>query len=134
MHLFRDREREERLDRQEGLHTELLFAMHLPSSHLANGQGRGWREGWKMGKSKRWRVGVDALSPLVFKQVDIKSNKEALCDIKGIENRKAALPLGTTPYVCFLSYSNYRPLHTLVLSCLVLFSPLVYLHAFQRHY
>lgn len=75
--------------------------------------------------------GVDALSPLVFKQVDIKSNKEALCDIKDFENRKAVLPLGTTPCVCFLSYSSYWPLHTLVLSCLV-FS--FGLHAFQRHY
>lgn len=123
----RQKKREERLDHREGLHTELLFAMHLPSSHLANGQGRGWREGWRWGKVRDGGLGVDAMSPLVFKQVDIQSNKEALCEIKGIENRKDALPLGTTPCVCFLSYSILLPasphsrlvLSHLVLSCLV---------------
>lgn len=52
MHLFKEREREERLDHPEGLHTELLFAMHLPSSHFENGQGREWREGWMEDEEK----------------------------------------------------------------------------------
>lgn len=66
-------------------------------------------------------MGVDALS-LVFKQVAIQSNKEALCEIKGIVTKKAALPLVTTPCASFLSYSNLLlaspQLSCLVLSCL----------------
>lgn len=49
----------------------------------------------RCGKVRGGGLGVVSLP--VFKQVDIQSNKEALCKIKGIENRKVALLLGTTP-------------------------------------